>query len=199
MRIFAADARPVCEPGAAVVAEPWTAIEDRGSGFRRIGGEGGSNVVGADSGGLPVVRGSGDSGHDVLVVSLPAMALNQWPNGLLLQSVSLVLDGRASEPVARAVSFTRSSLALTLTLDADYTAIRATASATEAFTRSFQAVVMTAILGSGTDTDSAGSTADKDKKSALITNEEQLQQVVVTNISQGSTKVSFKVLDSADG
>ena len=141
---------------------------------------------------LKTARHPGLLGHTTCVLRVPDIDETLLAGGLLKRSIQLVLqhtelEDRVSQPVTKAISFTSSSLPLLLTLDADYDAIRSSPAATASFVNSFQAMIIRLLLPG------AGNAVDRD------ISESQRQQVSVRNISRGSTLVSFKVLDSADG
>jgi len=141
---------------------------------------------------LEGVRAAGEEGHSTIVCTLPEVDLEGVEGGVLaLKGLRVGLDGRTSASVAEAVSVVATSLPMLLTLDTDYEAVRAHEEATLEFKRSIQSALLGLVLGVEVSFLPSGSVAG--------VNQAQLQQVLIQNISRGSTKVAFLVLDSPDG
>ncbi len=156
---------------------------------RSFGGSAGDIrvVVGVQNngGGIAALRGVGLQEHRTLVFILPYMNLKDFPGGVfLLQSVRVVLDGRNSRP-------SMPSLLFHLALDYNYDKVRKSTDNIENFKKVLSNSVMSIELGEDS--------AESSEASTSILGEAQLQQVLVMNITRGSTIVEFHVLNSADG
>ena len=175
-----------------------------------IGDAGSMSVVGT-SRGTPAAtlaalatKAAGAQGHTKLVFSVPKVDLSLLPGGMLrLQMISVLLDERPSAPVIAALSVTQNSLPCLMTLDTDYDTVRSSPEAVETFTSTFQSAIMSVVLGADATASVGG-----EKGSTLVprvpwvppaVSRAQQQQVLVTNMTRGSTRVEFVVLDSADG
>jgi len=165
----------------------------------RGGGLGGGDMI------VAATVAKGDLGHSSMLFRVPDVDLTLFDAGaLLLQSVRVVLDERASEAVTRAVSFVPRSLPFKLVLDTDYDSIHVSLEATASFTLTFQIIVMSVVLappavGGAVAVGGSGAAPSATPVAAPVIGLAEAQQVLIANMSRGSTQVEFRVLGSVDG